>query len=114
MSRIDDLTRILGQDALEKLAGEFGGRRLVVPKIARLGPTHPLVQLLGMDVAQRLSKHFDGEYIEIPKCSRLERKRRNEAIRRDRATGMTQAALARRYGVTERWVRAIVNRLPDA
>ncbi len=110
MARIDDLERVIGTDALEQLAAAYGGRRLVVPHARNMNPGHRLAALLGMDAALRLAQTFAGETVEIPKCDFLARRRRDEAIMADRKAGASQAALARRYRMSERWVREVLKR----
>lgn len=96
---------IIGAAAALKVAERWGGTRLYIP--AEPDEDHPLAALIGIEAARALGKTFAGERPEIPKADCWRKAVRNALIKSARATGVSQAALAREHGLTERQVRSI-------
>jgi DNA-binding NarL/FixJ family response regulator len=92
-----NLRRLLGEEGARRLVDAFGGRRLYVPKCP--GAHHPITVAVGQDAADQLAAAFHGVAIDVPMLPET----RTE-IRRLDAEGLTRAAIARKLGVTERWV----------
>lgn len=64
----------VGQDAAFKLAANFGGTRLYVPR--QIGEHHPICVALGREDADRLAAYCGGSPLAIPKqAARRERVR---------------------------------------
>ncbi len=61
-----ELAEVVGQGRALAFAGEFGGRRLSVPRRERMGEDHRLVQALGRAGADRLADLYGGETIDVP------------------------------------------------
>ncbi|MDH4234803.1 MAG: hypothetical protein OEV15_06685 [Gallionella sp.] len=97
----------IGDEATAKLVAQYGGTRLYIPYKLKLG--HPLCQLLGQEVSQQLSDEFGGMTVEISRAVMMQIGQRNELILADRAAGMSQRQLARKYHLTERTIRKITN-----
>lgn len=106
--RLEELVEVIGVDGALLLCGQYGGARLHVP--AEMEPGHHLAQLVGLEAAEKMSARAGGCTIEIPKADAWNKARRDEQLRLDRSRGLSQAALARKYKLTQRWVRAILNR----
>lgn len=97
----------IGDEATAKLVAQYGGTRLYIPYKLKL--EHPLSQLLGQEVSQQLSSEFGGMTVEISRAVMLQIGQRNELILADRAAGMSQRQLARKFNLTERTIRKITN-----
>lgn len=96
---------IIGAPAALKVAGKWGGTRLYIPPLP--GPEHELSQLIGVDAARALGEAYAGERIEVPKADCWGRAMRNALVIGARASGKSQARVAREHGLTERHVRNI-------
>lgn len=70
-----------------------------------------VAELFGVDGALRLAKESGGMRIYVPKFEKLIRARRDERIRAE-FNGANHRELARKYELTETWVREIVARKP--
>lgn len=97
----------MGCETTAKLVGQYGGTTIYIPKKIKI--EHPLYQLLGKEISQQLSSEFGGLHVEINRDVALERARRNKMILEDRAAGMSQSAVARKYRLTTRHIRYITN-----
>lgn len=64
--------------------------------------------ILGRDAAWQLAQHLGGQQVYFPYWDK-DHKQRDRSIVRDRAAGMSYCELARKYGLTERRVRDILN-----
>lgn len=82
---------------------------LYVP--ARLAPDHRLVAILGWHKAEALVRVFGGDIIFLATCANVVRCDRDEAIAKALAKHATPAAIAVRFGISERHVRRIASRL---
>ncbi len=101
-----ELEELLGETALVRLAEAFGGTRLYVP--ATMKPEHEIVRVIGMDAAVLLSKRLGGAAtIRVPLARELR-------ARHYRATGKSNAQIARALGITETGVDKLVARMTDA
>lgn len=78
-----------------------------VPKAFR-----PLVEAIGIEAAFRLSEAYPGMPVYVPKPETLFEIKRNELIRRDVRT-LGYRGCARKYGLTEVWIRQIVDHQKD-
>jgi hypothetical protein len=98
----DELMDALGEDGFLALTEAHGGVRLYVPKDAS---GSQLSSEIGCDSAARLSKLFPGGYIRIPLA-------REFRARHYRSRGDSNAAIARRLGLTETGVDKLFSREP--
>ena len=64
---------------------------------------------IGIEAAVKLSRAFGGLACYVPQVEALLRKKRDAAIRRA-FNGRNHRALAVKYGLTEVWIRDIVDR----
>lgn len=64
-----------------------------------------------MDILIKLAVYFGGQQIYLPKIDALIVRQRDRLIRRDRAMGYTYRDLARKYQLTEVWIRQIVDHI---
>lgn len=102
-----EIGQTIGAEAAAKLVSEYGGTRLYIPYTLKLD--HKLCQLLGQEIAQRLSSEFGGMTVDISRAVMLQIGQRNKLILADRAAGMSQSRIARKYRLTERTIRTITN-----
>ena len=72
-----------------------------------------LMDALGEEAAEKLFRMFGGEIIYIPKADKLDAANRRAAIRQE-WDGHNAVALARKYHLSVRGVRKIVERTPPA
>jgi Mor family transcriptional regulator len=70
-----------------------------------------VAEVFGMEGALRLARRSGGMRIYVPKFDSLVRDRRDEMIRKE-FTGSNHRELARKYGLSETWIREIVQRKP--
>ena len=103
-----ELTELFGADVAGALSTRYGGcGRLYIP--SRISKNHPLCELLGEAVARKLAAEFGGLSVEIPRDVASQKEQRNILIMTDRAKGMTQSQLARKYQLTTRTISKITN-----
>lgn len=102
-----EIEQTIGAEAAAKLVAEYGGTRLYVPYT--LKQNHRLYQLLGQEIARQLSSEFGGMTVDISRAVMLKIGQRNKLILADRAAGMSQSRIARKYRLTERTIRTITN-----
>ena len=66
-----------------------------------------LARLIGMDGFRALVRKYNGTHIYVPKIESLEKPVRDKLIREE-FDGKNYRELARKYGLTETWIRSIV------
>jgi len=100
-----EIAAAVGHATAYQVVRRWGGRELRVP--VRLDENHPIALALGLDAARRLVKAFAGQRLDLPLETNVLRQRRDEAILRDRARGMSDADCALVYGLTRQGVRSV-------
>ena len=107
------LAKEIGPAVLVKLALAFGGTIIYVPAKRNVKPSNKIAKEIGLHNARKLSAAFTGNRtgveFDVPQCTRLQRHRRNQMIRRDAAHGVSRQQLAKRYEMSHRCIRRIVN-----
>jgi hypothetical protein len=104
---LQEIAALIGLPATLQIIAAYGGTRLYVPK--RFDPDHPLVKLVGHAAAAKMVEIYGGmDHFDIPAARRAAEAVRNERIRAERRDGATQARLAVKWGISERWIRTIV------
>lgn len=71
----------------------------------------PVAQIVGIENALKLSRHLGGLYFYYPQIDSLLRAKRDERIRNE-FNGTNHRELARKYNLTESWIRIIVQKKP--
>lgn len=66
-----------------------------------------IAEVIGLEALVRLVKAYGGETLYLPKADRLAIGARNREIRKN-FNGRNYRELARRYNLTETWIREIV------
>lgn len=108
--RLQEIAEFCGQQTAWLLLQHFPGVHLHVPK--RPHPEHRLAEILGMGAFSRLCEQYGNELLMIPRAAAMIRAARNQRILGDFAGGQSQAAIAIKYGLTERQVNTICNQVP--
>ena len=103
---MEDLREVLGERAFLRLLLAYPGMDLKVP--VTVAADHPLARAIGLEPAQKLAQHAGGGRMYIP--SSFARAERNQAIYDGRAAGDSVEQIARRHGLTVRYVERILVR----
>jgi hypothetical protein len=85
--------------------------RIVLYVPTRLAPDHRLVAILGWGNAEKLARVFGGEIIFLATCANVSRSDRDEEIAKALSAHASPAAIAARFGISERHVRRIASKL---
>lgn len=99
-----ELERLIGEEALVRLAEAFGGTRLFVP--VKMSSAHDIAKAVGIDAALKLSERLAPDVIRVPLA-------REARARHYRAAGRSNAQIARALGITESGVDKLFQRMPD-
>lgn len=95
------------QRSENRVVYETGAELLVCEVVVGLNPfVHHVHPLPGLGAIYKLAEIVGGTTIYIPKPESLTRPVRDARIKKE-FTGYNHQELARKYGVTERWVRRI-------
>lgn len=115
-ARIDDLpmslvdiAETLGLRVALALIEHFGGLEVKFPVAPK--PDHPVIKALGAEDGRALCEFLGGLQIYVPHA-RPARTLRNEVLALQNA-GLDRAAIARQLGVSQRYVRMLINQRPD-
>lgn len=95
------LTELIGKSAYLALVEHYGGTRLFVPKTPERSV---LSDAIGDEAAAKLAQAYAAEYIKVP----LDRELRARHYKND---GLSNAAIARRLGITESGVERLFKRI---
>jgi len=105
------IAEIIGFGLALRLAHEFGGHEVKIPKTPKAG--HRLVDCIGITATLKLTAHYGEGYIDIPMGPKSNYNQfiRSQAQQIDHAlgTGKNNVQVAREVGCTVRTVRAHKN-----
>lgn len=106
-----DIVDVIGMDAAMALVRRYPGIPLKVPKGRRLdgAMVQRLSSEIGPDAAMKFIRHYKGEVVVIPRCADALRAMRNKQIIAQYGNGVTVADLARKYKLTVRQIRSVLN-----
>ena len=90
------------------LIDAFGGTKVFIPRRHALNVHSELAQVIGLSRLQLLADQMGNSTIEIPIGLPITIAMRNKEIRRQHET-LSKEKLARKFGITLRSIRAIVN-----
>lgn len=102
------IAKIIGVEAALNLINTFGGTCVFIPAKHALNINHEITHVIGLKSLQILADHMGNETIEIPMGTPITIAMRNRAIRK-LAKKESKTKLARKFNVTLRTIRAIVN-----
>lgn len=103
------ITKLISVDNALNLIEAYGGTKIFIPKCHALNVHSELAQTIGLSNLQALSEQLGNETIEIPMGTPITVAMRNRKIR-DLAQTMSNEKLARKFNVTLRTIRSIVNK----
>jgi len=103
------LCEILGDSLALRVVQELGGRRFYISK--KFKEEHnPFVPIIGADKAKELSLALSGIRLDIPVLDAHSRSARNSQILSDYNAGEKIGNLAKKYRMTERSIKLIINK----
>ncbi|MDT8428511.1 MAG: Mor transcription activator family protein [Pseudomonadales bacterium] len=105
---VREIADVIGISHALRIVQAYAGTRVYIPD--QVGTDHHLAELLPRDALDKLSAHYARESVVIPVCAKAVRSARDKEISRQQAAGMSVAALARRYALTERQIYSILAR----
>ncbi|TCT37445.1 helix-turn-helix domain-containing protein [Martelella mediterranea] len=105
---IEEIGEAIGMRLALKIVAVFGGREIKFP--GNPSDNHPVIVALGKEDGYKVCNYMAGGTLSVPHC----RPRRNAKaeIQRLEAEGLTRGEIARRLGITQRWVRKMANDPP--
>ncbi len=104
--RIQEISEYIGDYLALTLFINYAGRHLAIPLKATNDAV--LENLIGDKAAKILFHTFGGEVLQFPNGRLMLIKLRNPEILKDWVGGMTQAAIATKYHLTERQINDII------
>lgn len=102
------IARLIKVENALNLIDAFGGTKVFIPKRQALNVHSELAQVIGLNRLQMLADQLGNETIEVPMGTPITVAMRNRAIR-EQAPTMSKEKLARKFSVTLRTIRSIVN-----
>jgi hypothetical protein len=106
--QVDELAKVVGDEAAMALFIRFNGQHLSIPKVCP-GPGHVIIETIGTEKAALLCKEYERGTIIFPRGAYLLRKIRNGNIKKDYKSGMKQGDIASKYQLTTRQIITILN-----
>lgn len=103
------VAKLIGIKPALSLIESYGGILVFVPHKHALGIHHDLSQIIGYSKLQLLSEHLGNTSIEVPMATTITIAMRNRTIREMAAKKESRSKIARKFGVTIRTIRHIVN-----
>lgn len=103
------VAKLIGVKPALSLIESYGGILVFVPHKHALGIHHELSQIIGYSKLQLLSEHLGNTSIEVPMATTITIAMRNRTIRELVAKKESRSKIARKFGVTIRTIRSIVN-----
>lgn len=97
---------VVGVNNVLKIISKYGGTRVYVP--VEIDDRHPIAQLIGLKYAKNLAAYCGGDYLEPPMGLVAKLSVRNAQIKQESMV-LSQSQLARKYRLTIRQIRNIVN-----
>lgn len=108
-SSIEEIAETLGVRLALKIVQVYGGRDIKFPKYP--DDDHPIILALGKQDGYAICRYMGGSLFSVPHCR--PRRSYREDIKRLEAEGLPRGEIARRLGITQRWVREVANAPPD-
>ena len=103
-----EVADLIGVPAALKLVERRGGTTVYIPKtISR--ETQPIVRLIGRQAAEQMAAQFGGMNFSVPTLAAARSSKKELIVRAE--GGVYE--IARRFGVTARYVRAVKNGSPS-
>ena len=106
---IREIAETIGLRLTLRIVQEFGGRDIKFP--VRPDDAHHVIVALGKEDGYEICKYMGGQALSVPLC-KVPRNWRAEIARLE-AAGLSRGEIARRLGITQRWVRKVANAPPS-
>ncbi|QGA56177.1 hypothetical protein [Brucella sp. 2280] len=106
---IEEIAETIGVRLALKIVQVYGGREIKFP--TRPNDDHPVIQALGKEDGYAICKYMNGNLLSVPHCKPPRSAR--TAIKQLEADGLSRGEIARRLGITQRWVREVANGPPS-
>ena len=108
------LVDAIGFDATMRLVAVLGGKVIKIPNgLGKAGAFCALLdEVLGTEPARCLKLRFGGEKMHVPMMTDQVKAARNRLIVADYDSQMVMLALVRKYSLSERQIRTILNSPP--
>lgn len=106
---IEMIAETIGVRLALKIVEVYGGREVKFPK--KPHDHHPVILALGKSDGYAICKYMGGELLSVPHCKPPRSARAD--IKRLEAEGLSRGEIARRLGITQRWVREVANAPPS-
>lgn len=103
------VTKLLGVEAALNLINTYGGTGIFVPHKHALNVDHEIANSIGYKNLHLLSEQLGNNTIEIPIGAPITVAMRNRMIRNLAKKNEPKSKIARKFGVTQRTIRTIVN-----
>lgn len=103
-----ELRTMIGAEKTAEMVQWLGGTCLYIP--SKHTAEHSITTWLGLELSQKVCAEFGGLSIEIPRMVELKRTERNAQIIADRTDGLSINKIARKYEMTARNIRNIINK----
>lgn len=110
---VNELAALVGDKEADQLMAAYGGTCLAIPKLA-YSALHPIARIIGLEALRKLSHAYGGETVEVPTGMSHAIAVRNHDIATKKKEGLSNKALARMFGLSQRQIGTIVraNRHP--
>ena len=95
---------------LARLPQVSNNRSVYIPTPKRLGDSHWLVQALGETTARKLSEEYPGFQLSLARCTSAVKRQRNEKIVAMREQNVSNADIAKEFGMTVSAVKMVYSR----
>lgn len=103
------VAKLIGVEAALNMIQAYGGTNVFIPHRHALNINHDISGVISLKKLQILSEQLGNNTIEVPMGSPLVNAMRNKMIRNMANDGHSKPKIARKFGVTQRTIRTIVN-----
>lgn len=103
------VAKLIGVEAALQLIDAYGGTSIFIPNKHALNIEHDISRVISLKKLQLLSEQLGNNTVEIPMGSPIVVAMRNRMIRDLARKKESKPKIARKFGVTQRTIRTIVN-----
>lgn len=101
----NELAQLIGEDATINLCEAYPGLTLYIPAT----PSKAIIAAIGETAAILLCQHHSGVSISLPRLTAARAINRHNAVKADRANGLSASQLARKYNYCLRSIWLILS-----
>lgn len=103
------VAKLIGVAAALHFIDTYGGTSIFIPNKHALNIDHEITHIIGLKQLQLLADNLGNAYVEVPMGTPITVAMRNKSIRDLAEKRVSQSKLARKFGVTQRTIRNVVN-----